>query len=401
VIEQALFFALGFLLAGLIALAFAPAFWRRALRLTRHRLEAQVPLSVEEILASRDHLRAEFAVERRKLEIRTAEVTQAHAVDRGELGRKGAEVEQLKGKIASLTEEMRSSAAALSGAHHEIAGLSSERGALTAALYDADGLYRTKQEELATLNQAHHALSALADERLASHAASDARAAGLELRLGDVSRTLVEAEKRFTERTAHAARLNDALVVARSNLEVLEGNYAILQKKFDAETARVAELGQEIEALRGQRDADQGKLRALGIKLGVHEAALEDARQRENEILAQRDQHAGKVRDAEQVSSEKYENLRAEFAALQGALELARRRCEILETELQQTRAGRPKPELGSQAEENASLRQGVSEIGTAIARLAQANDGRSLSLVAPVDDTERADFEMTNQSGS
>ncbi len=74
-------FALGFLVAGLVALAFAPAFWRRANRLTRRQLEMQIPLSVQEILAERDQLRAEFAVERCRLEQRTEHLDERHAAD--------------------------------------------------------------------------------------------------------------------------------------------------------------------------------------------------------------------------------------------------------------------------------------------------------------------------------
>jgi chromosome segregation ATPase len=393
VIEQAMIFALGFLVAGLIALAFAPAFWRRALRLTRRRLETQVPLSVEEILADRDHLRAEFAVERRRLEIRVADVAQAHAADRSELGRRTAEILALKQAVEGRQEEVRGKAEALATAEQEIAALSSEHGALSAALYDADGLYKTKQEQLAKLSQAQQALSTLADQRLANHAAADARAAGLELRLGDVSRTLVEAEQRFTERTAHAARLNDALVVAKSNLEVLETNYAMLQRRFDAETARTAQLGKDLDELRQQRDADQGKLRALNIKIGVQESALEDAKQRETRITAQRDQHVEKARESERLLSEKYEGLRSESATLQGALDAARRRCEALESELSQARAGRGSSS-GTEAEENASLRQGVSEIGAAIARLAPP-------ALAADGEARDANLEMTNQTGT
>ncbi|MEJ0049963.1 MAG: hypothetical protein WDN02_01890 [Methylovirgula sp.] len=387
-------FALGFLVAGLMALAFAPAFWRRALRLTRRRLETQVPLSVEEILADRDHLRAEFAVERRRLEIRVGEVAQAHAVDRSELGRRAAEILALKQAVESHQEEVRGRAEALAKAEAEIAALSSEHGALSAALYDADGLYKTKQEQLAKLNQAQQALSTLADQRLANHAAADARASGLELRLGDVSRTLVEAEQRFTERTAHAARLNDALVVAKSNLEVLETNYAMLQRRFDAEAARAAQLGKDLDELRQQRDADQGKLRALNIKIGVQDAALEDAKQRETRITAQRDQHVEKSRESARALSEKYEGLRSESATLQGALDAARRRCEALESELSQTRAGRGSPPSKSEAEENASLRQEVSEIGAAIARLAPP-------ALAADGEARDANLEMTNQTGT
>lgn len=393
-------FALGFLVAGLIALAFAPVFWRRALRLTRRRLETQVPLSVEEILADRDHLRAEFAVEQRRLEMRLAEVVQAHAADRSELGRRAAEFSAVQQKIADQSEQIRVTVEALSTAEHEIAGLNSEHGALTSALYNADGLYKTKQEELAKLGQAHQVLSALADERLASHASADARAAGLELRLGDVSRTLVEAEQRFTERTAHAARLNDALVVAKSNLDVLEGNHAALQKKFEAESTRVAQLAKELDELRQQRDADQGKLRALNIKNGVLETGLEDAKQREAQILAQRDQQVEKIRTSERALSEKYDALRSEFAAQEGALEAARRRCETLESELSQARA-RGKHQPGSEAEENASLRQGVSEIGAAIVRLAQKTGDVPPNLAAPEDEAHDASLEMTNETGT
>ena len=269
------------------------------------------------------------------------------------------------------------------------------RRAVGQALYDADGLYKTKQEQLAKLNQAQQALSTLADQRLANHAAADARAAGLELRLGDVSRTLVEAEQRFTERTAHAARLNDALVVAKSNLEVLETNYAMLQRKFDAETARTAQLGKDLDELRQQRDADQGKLRALNIKIGVQESALEDAKSaRDAYIRRSATSMSKRLRELERAARAK--NMKVcgrNSATLQGALDAARRRCEALESELSQARAGRG-TSSGTEAEENASLRQGVSEIGAAIARLAPP-------ALAADGEARDANLEMTNQTGT
>jgi chromosome segregation ATPase len=382
-------FALGFLVAGLVALAFAPAFWRRAIRLTRRRLETQVPLSVEEIRADRDQLRAEFAVAQRRLEIDSARLAEAHAADRAELGRRAGELGALKQEMASRIEDNRLYTEALAKAEAEIAQLAAERGALTGDLYDAGGLYQTKQEELVKLTQALEAMSALADERLAGHAAADARAAGLELRLGDLSRTLAEAENRFTERTAHAGRLNDALVLATRNLELLEGNYAALQKQHATEAERAARLSREVEELRQQRDADQGRLRSLQVKIQAHEAALEDAKHREDRIHLQRDQQIEKAREAERALSEKYQSLRSEFAALEGARDVARRRCEELQAELAQQRAERGKS-VPLEAAENAALRQGVSEIGAAIVRLAQASGEAPPDLAAPESEIER-----------
>ncbi len=68
-IQSILFFALGFLCAGFLALMVAPAVWRRAVRLTRRRIEASVPLSLGEIQADKDRIRAEFAMSIRRLEM--------------------------------------------------------------------------------------------------------------------------------------------------------------------------------------------------------------------------------------------------------------------------------------------------------------------------------------------
>ncbi len=326
-------FALGFLSAGLVALAFAPAFWRRALRLTRRRLETQVPLSAEEILAERDQLRAEFAVERRRIEQRAARVNRAHAADRSELGRRAAEIGALKGELERHAEENRALELALGRARSELESAYAQLGALNKALYDAHGLYETTREELVKLARRHDSATLLAEERLANHASADARAAGLELRLGDVSRMLLEAEKRFTERTAQAAKLSDSLANATRNLALSESNYAALQRRLEVETARSTQVAQELEALRRQRDEDQAKIRTLAAKLGADEAALEAASEREKKSRMQRDELVEKARAAKRGVDEKYDRLQAEYAALQGALETARKRVEALEAE--------------------------------------------------------------------
>lgn len=68
-IQSSLFFVLGFLAAGLIALLVAPAIWNRAVRLTKRRIEAKVPLTLSDIQADKDRMRAEFAISTRRLEI--------------------------------------------------------------------------------------------------------------------------------------------------------------------------------------------------------------------------------------------------------------------------------------------------------------------------------------------
>jgi hypothetical protein len=60
---------LGFLIASLLALIILPFVHARAVRLTTRRIEDAAPISVAEIQADKDQLRAEFAMSTRRLEM--------------------------------------------------------------------------------------------------------------------------------------------------------------------------------------------------------------------------------------------------------------------------------------------------------------------------------------------
>lgn len=109
-IETVMFIALGFVTACLLALALAPALWRRAVRLTRREIEATMPISVSDIQADKDILRAEHAVELRRLELALDQASQRaarHLMERNrhmvEMGKLESEVASLKDAIAERT----------------------------------------------------------------------------------------------------------------------------------------------------------------------------------------------------------------------------------------------------------------------------------------------------------
>ena len=70
VIENVIYFVLGFLVAGLLGLLIIPSIWKRAVRLTRKRIESANPVTMAEFCADKDQLRAQFALSTRKLEMR-------------------------------------------------------------------------------------------------------------------------------------------------------------------------------------------------------------------------------------------------------------------------------------------------------------------------------------------
>lgn len=69
-VEWAMLFAAGLLSAALIALMLAPVLWRRAVYLTAKRIRSVTPLSLADIQADKDKLRAQFALSTRKLEVK-------------------------------------------------------------------------------------------------------------------------------------------------------------------------------------------------------------------------------------------------------------------------------------------------------------------------------------------
>ena len=370
-------FALGFLVAGLAALAFAPAFWRRADRLTRRRLEMQIPLSVQEILAERDQLRAEFAVERCRLDQRAEQLIARHAADLASLGRQASEISNLNAQLAASVATMRETDRARLEMRKQFIAAQAERGTLDKALYDVEGLLQRRQDECHEYARMQDGMKMLVATRAAALAASEARVASLELRLGDVSRTVLAAEQKLIEKDRHARSLADVLAATRYDLDAAEAKLARLQEKTDAEVRRAARLNDELAALRQQHEAGLSDLRTLMVKMNVKEAALEDAVRREKDIFAQRDLLAERAREVERGLLEKNTHLRSEYAAMQGALDVARRRCAELEKTLAQRRGAEPEPQQGAvaaAADEDAHLRQSISEIGAAIVRMTRPN---------------------------
>ena len=68
-IEPIMFVGIGFLVAGLLVIGVIPLVHARAVRLTIRRLQASTPISMAEIQADKDQLRAEFAMSTRRLEM--------------------------------------------------------------------------------------------------------------------------------------------------------------------------------------------------------------------------------------------------------------------------------------------------------------------------------------------
>src|ERR671937_2821648 len=102
-IESIMYIGIGFLIAGLLVIGVIPLVHARAVRLTMRRLEALTPLSMAEIQADKDQLRAEFAMSTRRLEMSVDQLKTKTTTQLAELGKKTDTINRLKVDLGEKT----------------------------------------------------------------------------------------------------------------------------------------------------------------------------------------------------------------------------------------------------------------------------------------------------------
>ena len=289
-IEQAIFAAVGFLTATLLALAAAPAVARRARRLAEARARLLAPLSEAQAVADRDALRAQHAIEIVRLERRLRAADEAVAIRKVEIGRQFL-------RLVALEESTTNHAGDLEAARRDANGLRGELGAVQLALADVDNQKRRVEQQLGDSET-------LAEERRAEIATLQMRRDSLELRLADVERSAeAYAERAAGERDRLKAALADAEArLARSETAREE---AVLESR--RQLARIVEPNAVASVVEPAARGDKA-LRAAIARLGRDIARIERRRAAEAQPinLATPPLHApaGKIRQGEPAARE-------------------------------------------------------------------------------------------------
>lgn len=174
-----MYFALGVLIATLVALLVLPAVWHRAVRLTTRRVEAAVPVSLFEVQADKDQQRAFFALNQRRLELHADAMRETIVAHAATIERQRQRIVELEKAKAVLEEHTR-----------RLEGLNAEQTVLVGELQDqvadrdsdAGRLDRERAAHLADLTAANETVARLEAEieRLSAAVADrDARLAAL------------------------------------------------------------------------------------------------------------------------------------------------------------------------------------------------------------------------------
>ncbi|MGA0532145.1 hypothetical protein [Hansschlegelia sp. KR7-227] len=257
-VEPLLYASLGALLATLLGLLFLPAFWSRAVRLTTRRLVGRLPVSIHEIVASQDRLRAEQAMQMRAVERRAEQATARAADDRVEAARAiSAELDQR----AALA-ELRTRVAELEVEHERVRGAldrsDAEASAASVALKAAYEANETARRDLeAAQRDAAEARLAFDQSRIEA-AARDAEIASLTVQLDETKRELDRARDQIVGLESREAGLAERLKTEGSKVADAEAARALAERKLAERGAPEAESS-SLKALRARLDevADQ------------------------------------------------------------------------------------------------------------------------------------------------
>jgi chromosome segregation ATPase len=303
-IDSMMYFALGALVATLVMLMIMPAIWRRAVRLTKKRIEAATPMTMAEFRADKDQLRAEFALSTRRLEMNVEQLRKRLSEQLGDVSRRKSDLAMLKeerdehlaavqeleqreaelrGRVLELERESTDLAQRLSLRDEELAQQASELGqareAIRASLppsIRADGKALTGNYD----EDVDELLTALAVERKRA-SFLEAQARGL---LGQLERT----DKRSADTNTAMAELrrslggrDDADSGAQQSLVEAEVRIANAESRLNAlleETSEIVADGtQRHELLLAEKLSAEAQIEQLREKvLSVESTVLAD-----------------------------------------------------------------------------------------------------------------------------
>src|ERR1700722_6080632 len=202
-IEPIMYLAIGFLVSMLFGLMIVPLVHNRAVRLTTKRLEAATPLSMAEIQADKDQLRAEFAMSARRLEMNVDQLKNKTTSQLAELGKKSDAINRMKIELGEKNATIFSLEAREKAVKEQLRTTEEEFADKTEALRTAETVLKDKQSELARLSAELSDRSMTAESREVELVAVRAQIVELKSRVGDAEKDFsATQDRREQERNA-------------------------------------------------------------------------------------------------------------------------------------------------------------------------------------------------------
>jgi len=254
-IQSLLFFVLGVLACGFVVALFAPAALRRSARLTRRRIEATIPLKKEEIEAERDGVRAQYAIETRKLEMELKTLRDKAAGQAIDIIRYQEAVRLIEEKCAQGEAALAESEARNSALRSELGQRESRFQQLAQSLASAEKTIEAHAAEMDKLGQMYDEASFSSSNRQIELVARESE---LEQIRGDISALRAgrkEADRLRKEAEAETRSAREALRAERKKTVDLDKKLERLMATLADREDKIERRERELTRLRGERKA--------------------------------------------------------------------------------------------------------------------------------------------------
>lgn len=374
-IEPAMYLGIGFLIASLLGLIFMPLVHARAVRLTIRRMEAATPMSMAEIQADKDQLRAEFAMSTRRLEISLDQLKAKNTSQFAELGKKNDAVSRLKADLGEKSATISALEAREKALTEQISATEDELAAKTQSLHETSRNLTDKQTELARVSSDLSDRTATTESQRIEMISLSTQIEALKVRIGDYEQDIKKTQGRLEKEKAESAKTVASLNEERGKVETLGQRIGQLEEQLATQTSESEALSKRAAEL-DERIADQKRLLVeREFECDRLRAELENARRTGFHLREEIASTGGQLRET-------IRNLTDEKEVLQKELEVATTERSKLLTEV-----GSLKREAEStwaaERVENALLRERINDVAAEVAKLAVTLEGPNSPIEA------------------
>src|ERR1700752_5293592 len=245
-VEPIMYFGIGFLFASLFGLVLVPLVHNRAVRLTMKRLEAATPLSMAEIQADKDQLRAEFAMSTRRLEMSVDQLKGKSTGQLAELGKKNDTINRLKIELGEKAATIFALEARDKGIKDQLRATEDELEVKTSALRETERNLADKEAELAKLTAQLSDQSATSDSQRVEIVALKTQVDTLKDQVAGLDKDLKNTEERHAREKEAAEKATRELAEERGTVQNLGTRIGQLERQLATQTTEAEIMGRRI-----------------------------------------------------------------------------------------------------------------------------------------------------------
>ncbi len=367
-IEPIMYFGIGFLVASLFGLVLVPLVHNRAVRLTIRRLEAATPLSMAEIQADKDQLRAEFAMSTRRLELSVEQLKARTTSQLAELGKKTDAINRLKVELGEKTATIFALEAREKSLREQLRATEEEYKVKSDSLHEAERALADKEAELAKLAADLNERTVLSDSQRVEIVALRTQIEALKDQVNRYERDVRDAEDRLTRERRESESVAKALTEARGKVQDLAGRVTELERQLVAQTTEAELLGRRVQELETRLN-EQGRLLVeREYEISRLRSDLDEKRRTEADLRAE-------LSAAEERHNAGVADLKSENKLLQEQLAHAHEERGRLQRDIASMKH-ETEATWASERVENAMLRERINDIAAEVAKLTLVLEG-------------------------